>query len=223
MDIHGNLPLERFGDLETTLANAKRRLPISSSSRYGHGFDEFTEATDLCLTELLQQYPISSNIFHARLWADFPNAFASNLYNGGYIICFYEALFPALLYGTHHVLMAPAVQHLLGIDDVGLPVAEKGSVRNLFVPPGPSAAEFHEAAMLMTVIAHRFIVCHEFQHLKAGHVPWLREGAKNHFLMEAVGEPQKVDADFHRTLHTLEMDADAFAFVRCLYDATRIA
>ena len=226
MDFHGNLPLERFGDLETTLARAERKTPISDGSRYGDddisGIAQFTEWTDQCMVELLRQYPISTDIYHVRLWADFPNAFASGLYNGGYVICFYEALFPALLYASHHILMTPAVQHLLGIDQAGLPVAEKGSLRYAFVPPTASAVDFHDAAELMTLIAQRFIVCHEFQHLKAGHVDWLRQGAKGHLLMEAVGERQGAEDDFRRTLHALEMDADAFALVHCLYDATRM-
>jgi hypothetical protein len=224
MDFHGNLPLERFGDLETTLARGGRKTPISDGLRFGDAdisrIAQFTEWTDQCLAELSRQHPISADIFHVRLWADFPNAFASGLYNGGYVICFYEALFPALLYASHHILMTPAVQQLLGIDQAGLPVVEKGALHNAFVPPVPDAADFHDAAELMSLIAQRFIVRHEFQHLKAGHLDWLRKGANGHLLMEAVGERPKVDDDFRRTLHALEMDADAFALVHCLHDAT---
>ena len=83
MDFHGNLPLERFGDLETTLAKAERKTPISDGSRFADPdsdvgrIAQFTEWTEECLVELLRQYPISADIFHARLFSDFPNAFAS--------------------------------------------------------------------------------------------------------------------------------------------------
>jgi hypothetical protein len=126
------------------------------------------------------------------------------------------------MYASHHVLMTPAVQALLGVDQANLPVAKRGSLQHASEVPTTGSMDIHEAADLMTYIAHRFIIYHEFQHLKAGHLDWLRRGASGHLLMEAVGERPGVNEDLCRTLHTLEMDADAFALVHCLHDAARM-
>lgn len=194
----GSLRSENFGYVESRLQargiQSPILLPEMIDEANRRGCQPYETWARRCIENCKQRFAIDANIEHCFIASFAPNAFASRTPNGTY----YIALFMGVMEigkALYKILGDPDVRDFLGLRAV----RETSKVGH--------DGEFS----LLLWLSFQWLVYHELGHIKNGHLH-LRLGGAQAALFEAAEAMQPSnDIDRNITMHTLEMDADAFA------------
>lgn len=195
-NVFGTLQLEHFGIVETLLSGRGIMAPILTTAHLtpdnqGH-VAMYSEYVISCIDQCKSIFMPTANISFCFVGTSMCNAFA------------------------HRSLAAPGhyfvvlLGGVLGIQRILDEILENKEVRRYLGVQTDRPVDAHDPELsFLVAIAIRWLVFHELGHIKNGHLHLSRETAFGSHSAEAMQEGGNLERNV--TLHTLEMDADAFA------------
>lgn len=205
----GSLRTENFGFVETRLQNrgiaAHIVLPEMVEERNRQVIFPFEKWTRICIRAIKAELSIKADIEHCFLSSWVPNAFASQTPAGTYYIALY-----------------------MGSLEIGREIAKVLQDQNVrdYLGLGPYVArkrpDVDPDFSLLLGTAFQWLVYHELGHIVNGHLHLRLADTKSSFeAVELMSLSDKIDRNI--TMHTLEMDADAFAAQRVVFPLLRLS